>query len=77
MDRLDRCHGLDVVGDDRVRILADVAYARRIFQNGGDPVRRLLSIAADVMIVLVFIRILFADLKDIFLRKVRKYRGME
>lgn len=39
--------------------------------------RHLLSVAADIMIVLVFIRILFADLKGIFVKKVRKYRGME
>ena len=39
MDRPGRCHGLDVVGDDRVRILADVAYARWIFQDGGDTMR--------------------------------------
>lgn len=34
-----RCYRLDVVGDDRVRILADVAYARWIFQDGGNKMR--------------------------------------
>lgn len=65
-----QCHY--VVGDDRVRIPADAAYAWRVFQNGGDQVRWLLSVAADVMVVIIFIRIVFNDFKDWVFKKVRR-----
>lgn len=66
-----------MVGDDRICFLADPAHAWRVFQNGGDQVRWLLSVAADVMVVIIFIRIVFNDFKDWAFRKVRRLRGLE
>lgn len=39
--------------------------------------RWLLSVAADVMVVIIFIRIVFNDFKDWAFRKVRRLRGLE
>ena len=66
-----------MVGDDRICFLANYPHARRIFQNGGDQVRWLLSVAADVMVVIIFIRIVFDDFKDWAFRKVRRLLGLE
>jgi len=68
--RCGQCH--HVVGDDRICFLANYPHARRIFQNGGDPVRWLLSVTADVMVVIIFVRIIFNDFKDWVFRKVRR-----
>ena len=68
--RCGQCH--HVVGDDRICFLANYPHAWRVFQNGGDPVRWLLSVTADVMVVIIFVRIIFNDFKDWVFRKVRR-----
>lgn len=73
MDRLDRCHGLDVVGDDRVRILADAAYARWVFQNGGHAMK----LITEIMIWYLFIRVCISDFNEYANRKIRKTFNLE
>ena len=73
MDRPGRCHGLNVVGDDRVRILADVAYARWIFQDGGDTMK----LITEIMIWYLFIRVCISDFNEYANRKIRKTFNLE
>ena len=52
------------------------ALANRVWLRAVE-VRWLLSVAADLMVVMIFCRILLNDLKDFIFKKVRKSRGLE
>ena len=73
MDRPGRCHGLDVVGDDRVRILADVAY------DGWDVqiVCIAMKLITEIMIWYLFIRVCISDFNEYANRKIRKTFNLE
>jgi hypothetical protein len=67
------CHGLDVVGDDRVRILADAAY------DGWDVqiVCIAMKLITEIMIWYLFIRVCISDFNEYANRKIRKTFNLE
>lgn len=66
-----RHHGFYFMASSYLLTIANRVWLRAV------EVRRLLSVAADLMVILIFCRILLNDLKDFIFEKVRKSRGLE
>ena len=49
----------------------------RPFQDGGDTMRDSLSLAADIAVLVIFVRMIISDIKDFMAMKIRKGMGYE